>query len=212
VRPNVSIESLDFARRFGWKSASARGAVRMIAIRPLCEDEFDKLGELDVTEEGDVVYAWRDGRLIQVPKLWRRPPMSREKREKLVAAWRAGQRAGWVVLGALDGDQSAGIAALVPRLTDTMAQLHYLHVSRQYRRRGVARRLVAEVVHLAREGGARELYVSATPSVSAVGFYQSFGFVPVAEPHPEIFALEPEDIHMSLALDQANASTSAPET
>jgi len=29
-----------------------------------------------------------------------------------------------------------------------------------------------------------------------VGFYLRQGFVPTEHPHPELFALEPEDIHM----------------
>lgn len=44
------------------------------------------------------------------------------------------------------------------------------------------------------------LYVSATPSESAVGFYRSMGFAPTTEPDPRLFALEPKDIHMIMAL------------
>ena len=40
------------------------------------------------------------------------------------------------------------------------------------------------------------MYVSATPSGSAVGSYLKHGFEPTPYPHPELFALEPEDIHM----------------
>ena len=29
-----------------------------------------------------------------------------------------------------------------------------------------------------------------------VEFYRSQGFAPIDEPHPELYALEPEDIHM----------------
>jgi hypothetical protein len=44
------------------------------------------------------------------------------------------------------------------------------------------------------------VYVSATPSESAVGFYTSMGFTPTPDPIPELFALEPEDIHMIIDL------------
>jgi hypothetical protein len=40
------------------------------------------------------------------------------------------------------------------------------------------------------------LYVSATPSESAVGFYTGQGFRPTEEVNEELFELEPEDIHM----------------
>jgi hypothetical protein len=52
----------------------------------------------------------------------------------------------------------------------------------------------------ARERGARLLYISATPSDSAIGFYTSCGARPAARVDPELFALEPEDIHLALPL------------
>jgi GNAT superfamily N-acetyltransferase len=81
-----------------------------------------------------------------------------------------------------------------------MANLSALFVSRSQRRRGVAALLTGEVVRLARADGARRLYVSATPSGSAVGFYRSQGFAPTDEPDAALFALEPADIHMVLEL------------
>jgi ribosomal protein S18 acetylase RimI-like enzyme len=89
-----------------------------------------------------------------------------------------------------------GIAVLRPGLSEGTAQLAGLFVSADYRRMGVAKRLTDEIVRLARESGARWLYVSATPSESAVGFYTSQGFRPTEHPNSELFALEPEDIHM----------------
>ena len=44
------------------------------------------------------------------------------------------------------------------------------------------------------------MYVSAVPSESAVGFYRSQGFTPTQEVDEELYALEPEDIHMTKTL------------
>ena len=93
-----------------------------------------------------------------------------------------------------------GIIVLRPRLTDEMAQLAALFVSRDYRRTGIATQLTHHLIRMARASGARRLYVSATPSRSAVGFYQSQGFGLVDRVHPDLFAREPEDIHMVLEL------------
>jgi hypothetical protein len=60
----------------------------------------------------------------------------------------------------------------------------------------VASRLVGEVERRAIAGGARELYVSAVPSVPAVGFYLARGFRVAEEVDPGLFAQEPEDIHL----------------
>jgi hypothetical protein len=38
--------------------------------------------------------------------------------------------------------------------------------------------------------------VSSIPTKNSVDFYRSQGFALTPEPHPELFALEPEDIHM----------------
>jgi hypothetical protein len=40
------------------------------------------------------------------------------------------------------------------------------------------------------------MYVSAVPSGSAVGFYLSRGCELAEEPHRDLFAHEPEDIHL----------------
>ena len=49
--------------------------------------------------------------------------------------------------------------------------------------------------------GHKRLYVSATESKSAVGFYLSQGFVPTQDAHPDLYALEPDDIHMIKILE-----------
>jgi len=51
-----------------------------------------------------------------------------------------------------------------------------------------------------RADGARRLYVSATPSGSAVGFYPEPRVRADRRAEPELFALEPDDIHMILEL------------
>jgi len=80
-------------------------------------------------------------------------------------------------------------------LTNSQAELAGLFVSQAYGSQGIAVLLTAEVVRLAREDVALELYVSATPSRSAVGLYHSVGFTLAKEVHPDLSALEPENIH-----------------
>ena len=105
---------------------------------------------------------------------------------------------GGTLVGAFDATVLAGLAIYRPRLSADVGNLALLHVSRAHRRQGIASQLTAEVARLARADGTRLLYVSATPSDSAVGFYRSLGFEPTDAPNPELFALEPDDIHMTL--------------
>jgi len=81
-------------------------------------------------------------------------------------------------------------------LTERMAHLVALFVSKDSRRHGVAAQLTHEVMRLAKAQGADQLYVSATPSESAIGFYLSQGFALAKQVHKDLYALEPEDIHL----------------
>lgn len=177
----------------------------MIEIREMEKTDIDRVAEIDRSERVTLGYFYQAGRLEsqvvdwQVPR-WYTEGDSEHSVQAQVSAWKPLLEQGGTMFGAFDGDQLAGLAIYRPELTETMAQLAVLHVSHGYRRRGIATRLTAEIIRLARRDGARQLYVSATPSQSAVGFYQNQGFQLIDKPHPELYALEPEDIHMFMTL------------
>ncbi|HSG17083.1 MAG TPA: GNAT family N-acetyltransferase [Anaerolineae bacterium] len=175
-----------------------------IIIRQLPASAIDRIAEIDRSEHVTVLYHTREGELVAEEVDMAVPAWHAEGDEFSVEAkvrqWRPILDEGGVLLGALDGERLAGFAMLRYRLDEGTAQLAVLHVSRPYRRKGIASQLTKEVCRLARADGARSLYVSATPSNSAVGLYTSLGFTLVDQPHPELFALEPEDIHMVKAL------------
>ena len=110
---------------------------------------------------------------------------------------------GGAFVAAFEDDQLVGVAVL-----DTvwrgargdLLQLEFLHVSRDFRGRGLGGRLFEQARSAARERGARGLYISATPSENTIRFYQRRGSVVMATPDAELFALEPEDIHLECAV------------
>jgi ribosomal protein S18 acetylase RimI-like enzyme len=177
----------------------------MIAIRRMASSALARLAEIDRSEHVTQEYTHRRGVLeahaidLAVPS-WDRTGAGEHSVQTRIREWQPILERGGTLLGALDGERLAGLAIYRPRLANGMANLAVLHVTRSHRRRGVASRLTAEVARLARADGARQLYVSATPSGSAVGFYRSQGFVPTEQPDAALFALEPDDIHMVLAL------------
>ena len=73
-------------------------------------------------------------------------------------------------------------------------------MSAPWRATGVGSRLCDQLEQIARTAGDTGMVVSATPSENTVRFYQGRGFVPMAEPLPELLELEPNDIHMHKAL------------
>ncbi len=90
------------------------------------------------------------------------------------------------------------MAVVEPTLQPGLGWLVLLHVSNGRRRSGVGQALWSAAISVARKSGASAMYVSATPTGSAVQFYLKQG-CKLAEPDeiiPELFALEPDDIHL----------------
>jgi ribosomal protein S18 acetylase RimI-like enzyme len=168
----------------------------MIEIRELVQGELTRAYDIDDSDDGDVVYVVSGACLQATPLEWHRPRRTPERWNQFIMAWERILDAGGAIYGALRGDRLVGVAVLRPRLTAARAQLQSLYVSRAYRRQGVARRLVEAVERRASAGGARELYVSSNRALRAVGFYLAQGFRPAEEVDPDLFAQEPEDIHL----------------
>ena len=172
-----------------------------VIIRRLLAGELIRVGEVDRSEHVTTGYVFRNGVLEtqvvdwQVPR-WSDDPSTGFSAESRIDGWKPILDKGGILLGALDGPKLAGFALMLPELSEGVAQLAGLYVDREYRRLGVAVRLVTEVERLARGAGAGRLYVSAIPSGSAVGFYLKHGFSPTTEVNEELYALEPDDIHM----------------
>jgi predicted N-acetyltransferase YhbS len=81
-----------------------------------------------------------------------------------------------------------------------MLQLKFLHVSRAYRKQGLGSRLFKIALEKARTLGAKKLYISATPSENTINYYLRLGCALATEIDPELFALEPEDIHLEYVI------------
>ena len=177
-----------------------------IAIRRLPADGLHRFVEIDRSEEIHVHYRQVGEQLIEETVSEFAPDFLREGDHhsipELVKTWQPVVDGGGILLGAFDENHLAGLALLGDELSPKVVQVALLYVSRPYRRRGVAGALMDEMESLAGDRGARALYVSATPSESAVRFYLSRGFRPT-EPLPEPFIKEPEDIHMLLPLSRA---------
>lgn len=167
-----------------------------ITIQELPASAMPRLGEIDRSEHIRTLYAYRDNQLIprQVDiqvQGW--PP---GQVASIIAACEPELAAGGTLFGALDGDTLAGIAVLGNRwILGDQLQLVLLHVSSAYRRQGIAQRLFNAAAERARQNGAKAMYISATESESAVNFYLSQGCRVAEQVDPDLYALEPLDIH-----------------
>jgi predicted N-acetyltransferase YhbS len=128
------------------------------------------------------------------------PPGEAEKYTPILRACFDG--GGWLH-GLFEGEALIGAAVLAPRWLGRardQLQLEFLHVARSHRGRGLGKRLFELARAEARARGAKRLYVSATPSQHTIDFYRRAGCELARELDPELYALEPEDVHLECAV------------
>jgi predicted N-acetyltransferase YhbS len=111
-------------------------------------------------------------------------------------------RGGWFH-GSFERGKLVGVVVLESKFIGhrkDQLQLKFLHVSNSYRKQGLGAQLFELAKAKARERGARQLYISATPSENTINFYLRLGCTVAGEPDPDLFELEPEDIHLGCDL------------
>ena len=176
-----------------------------IAYRRLVAADLARIGEIDRTECIETLYVQHGTRLEERVGDWSAPAWASEgEGEHSVAHQRAECErhlaAGGTALGAFADGRLVGIGLVTPHIRPGIAQFAFLYVSKEYRACGVGRHLSEELERLAREQGDTTMVVSATPSLNTVRFYRRRGFEPMPEPLPELYELEPEDVHMQKRL------------
>lgn len=175
----------------------------MISGRTLSRDEIKDVWAIDRSEVINAVYYLEKGALRLRPAhydLSGWPPGEAEKYTPILEA--CYDRGGWLY-GLFDDQRLIGAAVLeshwIGKNGDQL-QLKFLHISRPYRHRGWGQQLFGLAQAEAAQRGAKSLYISATPSEHTISFYLRLGCAATSEPDPELFELEPEDIHFEYAL------------
>lgn len=176
----------------------------MIELRVLEPHEVSRVGEIDRTERIDTLYVQHGVELEPVAgdfsaARWSEDPGEHSVRHQVEECERY-LSAGGTAVGAFADDRLVGIGIVVPHVGDGVAQLAYLHVSDGFRGSGIGGALADELERIARAAGDMVMVVSAMPSENTVRFYRSRGFEPTATPLPELYELEPEDVHMEKQL------------
>jgi GNAT superfamily N-acetyltransferase len=176
-----------------------------VEIRHLACNEFSRVGEIDRTEHIDILFEQHGTELVSHRGTWSAPAWDPDGHgeHSVDAQHQALVRyadAGGIVLGAFFHERLVGIGVVVPHLRPAMAQLAYLHVSQEFRSTGIGSRLSVDLEQIAQRAGDTKIVVTATPSENTVRFYLGRGYRPMQQPVPDLFELEPEDIHMSKAL------------
>ena len=168
-------------------------------FRSLARDEIDLVWTIDRRERVDNIYRLIEGELRLEPLNFDVPGWHPDSPRNMTPLLHEAFERGGNFYAAFDGEQLAGVSVLDtvwlgPRRD--LLQLEFMHVVRDYRGRGLGKTLFEQAADGARARGARGLYISANPSANTIRFYQDRGSVLLATPDPELFAREPEDIHL----------------
>jgi len=175
-------------------------------VSRLQAEDVSLVATIDRSEHVEVEYCVIDGELQQIPAAiteiaaWDPTGSGPHSVTAKIAFCESVVARGGILLGAFDEERTAGLAIVHPAFEPQLAWLAFLHVSRPYRRQGAAQALWNAATDIAVANGAASIYVSATPTGSAIGFYLRQGCRLARPVHPDLFAAEPEDIHLVRSL------------
>jgi len=172
-------------------------------IRILKRREIEKVRDIDRSETVHQLYYLKGGQLTLKDvfydvKIWNPSQLEAILERLLDIHHRSG-----ILLGAFDGDRLIAVSALESKFIGKekdQLQMYFLHVDSRYRHRGIGGRLLVRLLANAKKLGAKKLYISATPSKNTIDFYLHMGCRLASELDSNLYRLEPEDIHLELAL------------
>jgi predicted N-acetyltransferase YhbS len=172
-------------------------------IRSLERDEVETVWSIDRCEVIENIYYLEDGELVLREEYYDMQGWPPGEAEQYTPILLDCFDRGGTFYGAFENGELVGVVVLESKFIgkdEDQLQLVFLQVSRDFRGNGLGRTLFEKAVKRARELNAKALYVSATPSENTINFYRRMGCVVTEDVDPELFALEPEDIHLACAI------------
>lgn len=174
-------------------------------IRGLTRSEVPYIWQIDRREVIENIYYLDNGKLVLKPEHYDMRGWPTGEPEHYAPILLDCFDRGGHFWGAFSGELFIGTVVLENRFIgserDTL-QMKFLHVSSNYRKQGLGKRLFFLAAERALELEAKKLYMSATPSENTINFYLNLGCMLATEIDKELFALEPEDIHLELDLEK----------
>ncbi len=172
-----------------------------IRIERLNSDNFGPCSLDRFVRTQPVTEVWRRSsegyRLVRQPFVddWS-PERKREKACELLSP-------GCTVYGAFIEGRVVGFVQLNDALNGGRMIVESLHVSREFRHRGLGRALFERALGEARARRASCLYISACSSRETIAFYRAMGCVPADPVIPELAEEEPFDLQLTRPAEPA---------
>ena len=163
-----------------WQKAGMQE--NMIDIKQADRSNFSErsMDSFDRHQEVRNVFRVVNGNLV-LKKLSFTETWSPERRREKAAEILSGE---YITYCAFDGDTAVGEIMLIPELNEQRLIIDSLHVSRDYRRHGIGRRLIKAAAAYAQSRGAAALYASCCSAEETIRFYTAMGFEPSERPIP----------------------------
>jgi len=175
-------------------------------FRILKQNEIHLLKQIDRSEKLDGIYYF-EGKNLKLREIdYYMQGFPEGELEELLERLEVLHNNGGAIFAAFDGEKIAGMTAVENTMRgnekDTM-KMDILFVSKPYRGRGLGADLIALVKEEIVKRGGKKMYVSSTESKNTVDFYISQGcrLATELEIDPELYEMEPEDIHLILELE-----------
>lgn len=106
------------------------------------------------------------------------------------------------VIYVYDNDKVIGFSNIEHKLYGDYLVMPYIHISKPYRNKGIAKELFYMIAEAALKHGAKKLYISAHPAVETYSFYKSVGCKLTHNIIKEMLDKEPGDLQLERTLFQ----------
>ena len=166
----------------------------MFEIKQVNRSNFteNSMDSFDRYQEVQNVFRMENGRLVLKKQPFTETWSPERRREKAIEIL-SGK---YITYCAFDGDTVVGEIMLIPELNENRLIIDSFHISRDYRRHGIGRRLIETACGYAKSRGAAALYASCCSAEETIRFYSAMGFETSRHPIPSCVADEPFDIQM----------------
>lgn len=175
----------------------------MVTFRKMVAEESVKIKEIDRSETINLIYVQQGPDIVEVVTDLECVRWDEDQIRQLEERYHFELINGGTAVGSFDNELLVGFGVLAHNFRGAnrdQLQVDLMYVSQNYRRQGIATRIIQELSWIAKRKGAKYLYISSTETESAVNFYRSCGSAAAEEIDPELFEKEPKDIHMIITL------------
>ena len=164
----------------------------------LQRQQLDRLWDIDRSEIIDTLYRLQDGKLQAYPDYYDVRGWDPHDRETYTPIHEACFDRGGAFFARFEGERSSRQRRWTQSRAarSGSAPAAVLYVSARKRGQGLGKQLFQLCLRQAAQEGAAGLYVSSIPNKSTVDFYLAQGCRLIERPDAELFAREPEDIHL----------------